>query len=221
MRNTGLAARLDRRPASAPEAPPGAVEGEVDLPPGAVAGFLYEVVGVCTVIAVFGVVAAQLRSWGSIALLAIPVGVLWVARHVLWAGGPLRIRNGNLALLTLRGIVSVPLHDVRGVIVAPAHGLNGAPWRVVLCQDAAGRRATPARIQETEPAFVTPEDAERFAALASCYQVIVLGRGPSTQVVLAALRPALDRPEVVGNRWWAELERYSAFDVMTSRRHLR
>lgn len=162
-------------------------------------------IGMAVVAALFVTAAIQWASLWSLALVGVVAGVLWSLRHLLRAGGPRRLRDGILELRTLTGRARLPVAEVRGVIVVPARGINGAPWQLVLCQDRLGPVSTAARLHALAPSVVSMEEAERFAGLAERHLEVVLGRGRRSEAVLAALAPALDRPDVVGNRWWDEL----------------
>jgi len=212
-----LASRLDPTP-DAPHPPIIGADGAVRFGRGAAGTFLYNVAAVVLVLGLFVPYAIVLANVWSLVILAWVALLVWFQRHLPWAAGPLALRDDTLALLTLRGVVHLPLAQVRGVPATPAHGIHGAPWHLILCQDLVGRQSTPARLRDLEPAFISMADAERFAAVANRHVVIIMGRGPATDRLFTALRPGLDRPDVVGNRWWDELGHRSAWDVMTQRR---
>lgn len=150
----------------------------------------------------------------SLLVLAMTVAVLWVFRYLPASGAPLALRDGStLTALTIRGIVRLPLAEVRGVIAVPAHGVHGAPWQLVLCQDRAGRRSTPSGLRRVQPMFISEDDAERFAGVADRHLVLVLGRGASTDRVLTALRGPLSRPDVAVNDVWRQLEGRSSSEL--------
>ena len=177
---------------------------------GAGVRWAYQLVGVVGIVVVVAIAAPSLGLPWSVLAVAMAVGTVWFFRHLLTAGAPLALRrDGELRVLTWHGVVRVPLDAVRGVTAIPAHGVNGAAWRVVLCQDLVGMRSTPGRLRDIEIRYVSEDDAERLAAIAERHLVLVLGRGRRVDRVLAALRGPLSRPDVVGNEVWQLLERHS------------
>jgi len=181
---------------------------------GAWARWAYQVFGVVGIVVVVAISLPSLELPWSVLAVAMAVGTAWVFRHLLSAGAPLELRSdGVLRVLTWHGVVRVPLDAVRGVIAIPAHGVQGAAWRVVLCQDLVGMRSTPGRLRGIEHRFIGEDDAERFAAIAERHLVLVLGRARGVDRVLAALRGPLSRPDAVGNEVWHLLERHSSAEL--------
>lgn len=188
--------------------------GDIRFGVGAWARWAYQIVGVVGIVVMVALGAPSFGLPWSVLAVAMAVGTVWVFRHLLTAGGPLELRrDGVLRVLTWHGVVRVPLDAVRGVIAIPAYGVNGAAWRVVLCQDVVGMRSTPGRLRSIESRFVSEDDAERFAAIAERHLVLVLGRGRSVDRVLMALRGPLSRPDVLGNEVWNLLERHLPWEL--------
>lgn len=164
-------------------------------------------VGVVGVVVLFTATAVSRADLWSAPLLGVVGLVVWTQRHLLRAGGPLRLRGGVLELVTLTGVRRLPVGEVRGVAFVPPRGVNGAPGLLALCQDRLGPTTTPARLRALGPRDVTPDDAERLAGVAGRHVVVVLGRGRHTDRVLASLVPALRGASPTGNHWWSELAR--------------
>jgi len=193
---------------------PAADGGRIDFGAGPTGRLGYLLVGLVVVVGLFTVYAVQVG--GPLGLFVLALGGLaaWTQRGLLRAAAPAALDGDVLEVRTPLGKRRVPLREVRGVLAVPPVTVTGGPWRLVLLQDAVGARTSPSRLRGLDALLVPAEDAERFAALADRHLVVVLGRGPRTDDVVRALRGPLDRPDVVGNRWWDELRRRLPSEVL-------
>jgi len=188
--------------------------GRIDFGAGPSGRLGYLLLGLAVVVVMFTVYAVQVGGPLGLLVLALAGLVAWTQRGLLRSAAPVALDGDVLEVRTPLGKRRVPLREVRGVLAVPPVTVTGGPWRLVLLQDAVGARTSPSRLRGLDALLIPAEDAERFAALADRHLVVVLGRGPRTDDVVRALRGPLDRPDVVGNRWWDELRRRLPSEVL-------